>query len=392
MDTAIPLPGAFPVARLPTVRDVETIAAIDDPCLRNVRITHTYHLLASAFAAAAGPGANWCTFAVWASRQAGQTIRGEDALQAMESALRTRPEVEAALDGMFRRLVREAFGRPGSKRKEVLRILGVDAFHRASAAIAAGNLKVFAEIGREFARFLPLCEGGRVDPQALAAFLAGLRPGDPPEGQDYLRRAFAHYAQAMETADARERAELLHLANLEIGMHEQTRLQPEILAALEVPFETATGLGRRILLVLAPGSAGWWGWASTAAAAGIGAFGKLSERSIRALLRHAVTGALMTLRLPDGALRLGRHLGEEPPESLREPRHPELVAMLARFRPAPGDANGTGADDWSVLEERMLLIGALFRCRHQDRALFGAPFTPAQVREAEAGRVPGGVL
>jgi hypothetical protein len=392
MDTAIPLSGAFPVARLPTPADVAAIAAIDDPCLRNVRITHTYHLLASAFGAVAGPGANWCTFAVWASRQAGQTIRGEDALQVMESALRTRPEVEAALDGMFRRVVRAAFGKPGSKRKEVLRILGIDAFHRASAAVAAGNLKVFAEIGREFARFLPLCAGGRVDPRALSAFLDGLHPGDPPEGQDSLRRAFSHYAQAVEAADPRERAELLHLANLEIGMHEQTRLQPEILAALEVPFETATGLGRRILLVLAPGSVGWWGWASTAAAAVLGAFGKLSERSIRALLRHAVTEALMTLRLPDGTLRLGRDPGAEPPESLREPRNPELVAMLDRFRPAPGDADGAGADDWSVLDERMLLIARFFRCRHEDRALFGAPFTPEQVRESEAGRVPGGVL
>jgi hypothetical protein len=29
-----------------------------------------------------GPCANWCTFATWASRQAGQTIRGEDLAQA----------------------------------------------------------------------------------------------------------------------------------------------------------------------------------------------------------------------------------------------------------------------------------------------------------------------
>jgi hypothetical protein len=392
MDTTIPFPGTLSVARLPTVADVEAIAAIEDPCLRNLRITHAYHLLASAFAPAAGPGANWCIFAVWASKQAGQTIRGEDPLQAIQRALGTRPEVEAAMDGMFRRVVRAAFGRPGSKRKAILRVLGIDAFHRASAAVARGNHKVFEEIGREFARFLPLCTGGRVDPQALAAFLAGLRPGDPPEGQEYLRRAFTHYAQAVDTADPRERAELLHLANLEIGMHEQTRLQPEILAALEVPFETATGLGRRVLLVLAPGSVGWWSWASTAAAAVLGGFGKLSEKSIRALLRHAVTEALMTLRLPDGTVRLGRDLSGEPPESLREPRNPELVAMLARLQPAPGDPDGTGADDWSVLDERMALISRLFRCRHEDRALFGAPFTPEQVRECEAGRVPGGVL
>lgn len=56
MDTATPLSGAFPVARVPTPADVAVIAAIDDPCMRNVRITHTYHLLASAFGAVAGRG------------------------------------------------------------------------------------------------------------------------------------------------------------------------------------------------------------------------------------------------------------------------------------------------------------------------------------------------
>jgi hypothetical protein len=393
MDTVIPLPGTFTVARLPTVADVDAIVATEDPCVRNLRITHTYHRLASAFAAASpGPGASWCVFATWASKQAGQTIRGEDVLQAMQRALDTPPRVEAALDGMFRRAVRLAFGRHGSKRKQILRILGTDAFHRASAAVGAGNLKVFAEIGREFARFLPLCTGGRVDPRALDAFLAGLRPGDPPEGQEYLRRAFTHYAQAMEAADPRDRAELLLLANLEIGWHEQTRLQPEILASLEVPFETATGLGRRILLVLAPGSAHWWAWAGTAAAGVLGVFGRLSEKTIRPVLRRAVTESLMTLRLPGGTIRLGRAPGVQPPESLRDPRHPELVALLARIQPAPGDADGAGADDWSVLEERMLLIGTLFRCQHEDRSLLGAPFAPEQVREFEAGRVPGGVL
>jgi hypothetical protein len=63
----------------PTVQDVQRIAAIANPVLRNLEITHCYARLAASFAAH-GDGANWCTYATWASRQAGRTIRGEDLL------------------------------------------------------------------------------------------------------------------------------------------------------------------------------------------------------------------------------------------------------------------------------------------------------------------------
>ena len=49
-----------------------------EPVVRNLRITQCYHALSAAVAERISPGANWCTFATWASRQAGQTIRGED--------------------------------------------------------------------------------------------------------------------------------------------------------------------------------------------------------------------------------------------------------------------------------------------------------------------------
>jgi hypothetical protein len=59
--------------------DVKRIAALESPVLRNLEITHAYSLLAAEAAARSGAGANWCTFATWASRQAGATICGEDA-------------------------------------------------------------------------------------------------------------------------------------------------------------------------------------------------------------------------------------------------------------------------------------------------------------------------
>ena len=66
------------VAPCPPATEVERIAALPDPVLRNLQITQCYHELAACLPGRTGPGANWCTFATWASKQAGQTIRKED--------------------------------------------------------------------------------------------------------------------------------------------------------------------------------------------------------------------------------------------------------------------------------------------------------------------------
>jgi hypothetical protein len=72
-------------AAAPDPGEVEGAAAIADPVLRNLRITECCHRLSLAMAACTGAGANWCTFATWASRQAGRTIRGEDLLERFKS-------------------------------------------------------------------------------------------------------------------------------------------------------------------------------------------------------------------------------------------------------------------------------------------------------------------
>jgi hypothetical protein len=67
-------------------------------------------------------------------------------------------------------------------------------------------------------------------------------------------QAFTRYARVAEVSDDRARAELLLLANLEIGMHEQTRLQPEIRESLDAPYTVSQDLDRRLSLALMP----WW--------------------------------------------------------------------------------------------------------------------------------------
>lgn len=365
--------SSFNIDNGPSIDEIDVVARLHDPVKRNHQITHAYHRLALALARKTGKGANWCAFAVWASRQAGQTIRGEDLLRALEQTLRLRPEVVSGFNVIWRKAILKALARPGSQRARMVKALGQDAFARAGEAVARGNLKVFDEIGRLFARFLSICPDGCPPEADLQTFVAGMRPGDPPEGQALLIGAFQAYASAMASTDDQERAELMLLANLRVGLHEQTRLQPEILAALEVPSMTLMALGRRLLSVLFPSSPGWFGALRGPMALVAGSIGRGGEAALRALLRETITESLMTLSFPDATIRLGKDLSGEVPAMLASPRNPELRALLDRFRPRPNDRDGYGTDDWSDLPQRMTLIARLFLIRHEDRILFEKP-------------------
>jgi hypothetical protein len=213
----------------PSPDEVRRIAAIGNPVVRNLEITHCYSRLSAAFAAGAGDGANWCTYATWASRQAGRTIRGEDLLGHLELKLAEGRWLLHPIATAWRRLLRRGLFQSGSR---IGRLTGelhtpFDAFERASECVARGNLKVFEEIGLEFARYLDACPPGvPPDPHRFETFVEGLRPGDPPAGQRYLRQAFGRYERRRLEHDPKTRTELAVLANLEIGFHEQTRLSP----------------------------------------------------------------------------------------------------------------------------------------------------------------------
>jgi hypothetical protein len=80
------------------------------------------------------------------------------------------------------------------------------------------------------------------------------------------------------------------------------------------------------------------------------------------------------------------------PALLVELAYPELAALLDRIDPTPDSLTGSGAADWSVLEDTMYFIADLFRCYHAWEPLFDSPFTPAQVAHLQAGRRPEGRL
>jgi hypothetical protein len=368
----------------PNVAEVERIAAISNPVIRNLQITHCYSLLAAEFAARSGEGANWCTYATWASRQAGRTIRGEDLRASFESKLKHGRWMLHPMATMWRRLLRRGLFARETRIGRLTASLHTpfDAFERASDAVARGNLKVFEEIGLEFARYL----------HGSPNFLDQLRPGDPPAGQRYLRQAFARYERLRVEQDPKVRVELAVLANLEVGFHEQTRLQPEIREAIDAAYATQEDLGRRALKALVPSAERWWSFLRRPAAAAAGVVAAGAQRSASRLAREVITESLMVLSVPGRVLALGTHLTDAYPELLREPADAELTDLLARFEPAAPARDDCGAKDWSELDQRMHYIVHMFCAFHLNDQLSSSPFTPEQVKSFRRGIVPDGQL
>ncbi len=384
----------------PTVAEVERIARLSDPVVRNLQITQCYCELSRALAARTpGKPANWCTFATWASKQAGQTIRKEDLARTFERLFARSSQARSRRDAAVASMAELSAERGQEPIRDALwqALEPSSAFDRASDAIARGNLKVFEEIGREFARLLALpTADGAIDPTEFESFCDGLRLGDPPDGQGYLRQAFMAYAAAFREADAKRRAELTLLANLAIGWHEQVRLQPQVAEALDAPFEEPVklrrellayllrlriGIALRVLLDLLPGRSTWIKRALDDLDAGV-----------KRIAHEAITEGLMTLALPGEVLSLGRDVpGRFPPE-LGTIDAPELRALLDLTDPTPDSTRGSGADDWSNLAERIHFIADLFRVYQARPALRSDPFTAQQVAVIKSGRRPRGPL
>jgi hypothetical protein len=340
----------------PSSGEVKAIAAIDGPVGRNLRITECYARLSAAMRAQIGEGANWCTFATWASRQAGCTIRGEDLGDRLGDLARGGFTIRHPIRSLWRVLLRRGLFDPHTLLGRVVRAIHspFDAFEIASDAVAAGNRKVFEEIGYQTARYLEMCRATPApDAPEFAAFLSGVEP-------DLLRRAFQHYQQQRTEARPQRRAQLMLLANLEIGFHEQTRLQPEIERALNA----------------APLPDGW--------------LARPYRRFALELTRHAVSEVLMVLRIPGAVLSLGSNLPYPVPPVFAAPDEPELVAMMKSVDPSA--CVDCGAEDWSDVRQRMHYIFHLFRALHETADLFDPPFSAEQVNEIWSGRIPPGTL
>lgn len=349
--SAAPLPA-------PSIEEVQSIGELEDPVIRNLRITECYSRLSAAMTGQIGMSANWCTFATWASRQAGCTIRGEDMMDRLAQHTVTGATLRRPVNWCWRRVLQHGLLNPNTRLGRMVREIHspFDAIELASDAVSRGNRKVFQEIGLQFARYLACGE-------AFDEFLAGLRPGHAPDGQDLLRSAFRRYRFR-----AHEPQQIL-LANLEIGVHEQTRLQPEIQEALEAVPEMKERLSP------------WTRY-----------FTRGYRQLVRDLVRQVVTESLMVLELPGSVLSVGRHLETPVPEALRNLDDPDLMALLEQFEPHGSTCTNCGADDWGDLRQRMHYILNLFRAFHFDGRLFNPPFDSGQREFILKGKVPAGKL
>jgi hypothetical protein len=384
--------------------EVNAILGTPDPVLRNLRITQGYHELARALShrLVQVPGVNWYAFAVWASKQAGQTIRGEDPWRVAEQELALTPEVTGALRAVViaaRGLgVRVEMERLRALLPRALDIEGVQA--RSADALARGNARVFQEMGGAAADFLQ----SETDPEsdAFLSFLASFRDGDPPGGQTYLRQAFTRYRALRTPPGPPHPSEQLLLANLEIGVHEQIRLQPELAEAVNSVLPDLEAFRGRFLGHLLPG--GWAGarvrvWRILGRASPLDQAVDALAQAIRRAFRRRLTRRVMTMDLAGVVtLRLGEDIPGSFPDRLTHLEVPELRTLLDRYGALGGVVDGTvgtagsGARDWEELDQRLRFIGHLFRRYQEMPELLAPPFTSTQVAEIREGRRPRGRL
>lgn len=339
---------------------IQSILDLNDPELRNLKITQCYHDLSRDIASLIRQdNANWCTFATWASKTAGRFVRNNTLSKSLLDALNQSRRYAFVFAGL-----------------DTLALL--DPVHAVIKAISRditiGNLKVFAELGPIFERMVSAFRGGT----NLNNLLNSLQQGTTAAGgQDALRSAITHFHEAMQEPDPTRKAEKILLANAQIGEHEQIRLQPHIKGALDAPIaQTLRSLAlanKDIEPLLAP-----------------------LVDPIAQSWREIVTSFLMQLTLPDGPLQLGAGLQPPPgqsslfPPALQQINDNDLRTLLVRYGAL--NAVNSGTADWADLDQRMRFILTFFRSWQQHPRLFTQPFTDVQRREIDAGRMPTGDL
>lgn len=365
----------------PSVRD---ITDMPDPVLRNLWITQRYHEFAVALRdAGLGEDATWCAFAVWASKTAGATIRG-DVLPARATELLVDNEgTQAALHRFNHGMAEQALQHLTHDHLGQI-VKGVTA--DVSAQIAGGNVLVFAELAPIFTALL---EAQESKPGTAQQLVAAIGPALASLGTDAdaaaAAAAFDSYGRAL--FGATDRTTLILQANVLAVAHEQRRLQPAIAGALNAAISDTLkrlietdivghlpSAARRILDGLTDGICN-----------------VLDEAWDTAL-----TEALMQLATASETFDLRRDVpplaGVMFPPGLRQLRGTAAEDPLRQWDRTAGTGTPTGAHDWAVLEDRMNFIVTLFRSRQNDATLFAPPFSAAQLDSLSKGQVPPGPL
>lgn len=367
---------------------VATISEIPDVAVRNLWITQTYFDLSRRLGDVIASDHTWCTFAVWASSTAGQSIREEELGETVKALLHDRTD--------HHRAVAEANqATRWLRRLGIMRLIDithVEALLRRSVdvvrdRIAHGNTLVFSELAPLFVRLLDEVESGRTaaeDDEDLVLRRIGLEPDD----DDLVVRAFRLYLRAVHEPYSTSRSQRVLAANIWAVLHEQQRLQTDVAESMDsgfivldemvashlhrwLPDAVSDRIVRRVLHRL--------------------------EAPIRALFEDLATALMMELHTPGEVLHLGDTLPPLPsgqlfPPALADIELPTLVDALGEWDGTGGTGRDCGARDWSVLHERMTYIVNLFRSRQQTTVLAQAPFSETQLATMRELRQPSGSL
>ena len=363
---------------------VAEIAGMADPVLRNLCITQRYHEFAVALRdAGCGTDATWCAFAVWASKTAGATIRGE-ILPGRAKALIDDDSTQAALeetnqglaDRALRKLTHDHLGR-----------IVEDVTGDVSSQIAAGNVLVFNELAP---LFTALVQGLGSEPVTEEALAAAMAPALSALGTDAdaasVVAAFNGYGAAPFAGGGR--AALILDANILAVAHEQRRLQPAISGALNAAIsDTLKKVIETDIVRHIPGE----GAQHT--------LDSMTDRLCSVLDQAwdtALTESIMRLVTARETFDLRQNVPPLPdgmfPPGLRSLSGTTAETSYAEWDKTAGIGNPSGAHDWAELDERMNFIVNLFRSRQQDATLFAPPFSPAQLAVLAQGQLPPGPL
>lgn len=365
---------------------VDDIASEKDPVLRNLLITQRYHEFAVQLRdAGIGENATWCAFAVWASKTAGATIRGDVLPQNAQKAILDNPEVQ----GFLQRFNHGITGRAITHLSHDHLALAVKAITEdVSASIADGNKLVFEELAPLFTELLAaLGAADPPNPQATAGAFAPterrLQAADDTSG---VATAFGAYRDALFVP--RGRAAKVLQANVLAVAHEQQRLQPAIAKALNAAIsDTLRKVVENDVVRFVP----------TSQARRV--FDGLMDDLCRVLDQAwstVLTQVLMQLVTSTEIFDLRESVpplrGEMFPIDLVDLSGTDAAAAVATWDKTNGTGAPSGADNWAKLPKRMNFIVNLFRSRQSDPDLFRPPFTVSQVRALSQRKVPAAPL
>jgi hypothetical protein len=340
---------------------IQSVVANPNLVVRNLQVTQGYYRLSQGLRRAiSGSNVSWCSFATHASKTAGQAIRHELMPKILKSA-----SIRMAGYADTFAFLQQGLGNPDAANDNRL----AEALRSVSLLVSDGNTIVFAELAWPLADFITsFYKDWTYDLIKLKDFLdRHLKPGPLKDGgQDFLREALSAYYQARFETEPRLKAERVLHGNLLIGLHEQTRLQPQIERSMAVPLKMLSEKGER---------------------SGIA----------RTSLSKAVTHMLMSITLPSRELKLGQNVVAPTgvtnfPKELLTIENPRCLQLVRRFETGQDTLSGSAAKNWAELSDRMSFVVDFFRSHQQYARMWEQPFLVEQVPVIESGHFPAGPL